>query len=75
MKFVVYEVWTRARVVDATTEEMALAMAEKKIRVPRGLNLSNWHAVPVSVRAISSVKKWLRNERQASRRKAIRSKK
>ena len=43
-KFVIYEVWTRATVMDATDEETALLNHSPN---PEDLNLCNWHAVPV----------------------------
>jgi hypothetical protein len=45
MKFVVYEVWTRAKVVEAASEEQALLDNEPSPGA--GLNLANWHAVAV----------------------------
>lgn len=44
MKFVIYEVWTRSRVVEAENEVAALADNEP---LSRGddLSLCNWHAV------------------------------
>lgn len=46
MQYVVFEVWTRARVVDdAESVEDAYAQGEP-LPIP-GLSLSNWHAVPV----------------------------
>ena len=45
MKFVVYEVWTKATIVHADNASQALAKAEPKPR--KSLNLSNWHAVKV----------------------------
>lgn len=45
-KFVVYEVWTRCRVVEAPNAAIASSRFEPAI-APPGLNLSNWHVVPV----------------------------
>lgn len=42
-KFVVYEVWTRARVVEADDFDHAYTVGEP--RPLDGLNLSNWHVV------------------------------
>lgn len=48
-KFVVYEVWSKARVVEAESLAEALEQNEPSIDPARlcGLNLGNWHAVPV----------------------------
>jgi hypothetical protein len=43
--FVVYEVWTRHKVVQAESESEALEAAEPKPIT--GMSLSNWHAVEV----------------------------
>lgn len=40
--FVVYEVWTRAKIVRAVDESAALDLATPPAR--RGLSLCNWHA-------------------------------
>ena len=45
-RFLVYEVWTTSRVVDAEDESTAYAMSEPEPR--RDLSLSNWHAVPLN---------------------------
>lgn len=45
-KFVVYEIWTRSRVVEARDAEDAYTRGEpNESRV--GLRLSNWHATEV----------------------------
>lgn len=45
MKFVVYEVWTRSRIIDADDTHEAYNEGEP---VPiDGLSLCNWHVVPV----------------------------
>lgn len=47
MKFMVYEVWTTALVVEADNEAQALL---DHLPIPReGLNLCNWHAVEIPV--------------------------
>jgi hypothetical protein len=46
MKWVVYEVWTTARVIEAATEQEAHDKGEPPAR--EGLNLSNWHVIPLS---------------------------
>lgn len=46
MKFVVYEVWTRARVIEANDSGEAYVRGEPQSR-PDGLNLCNWHVVNV----------------------------
>ena len=47
-KFVVYEIWTRHRIVKAKTATEAL---RNHMPVPvKGLHLSNWHAVEVPVK-------------------------
>lgn len=44
-KFVIYEVWTRSRVVEAESHDAAL---EKNEPEPiEGMSLCNWHAVTV----------------------------
>ena len=40
-KFVVYEIWTKSRIVEAATIGQAYDKGEPKAR--KGLNLSNWH--------------------------------
>jgi len=48
MKFVIYEIWTRSRVVEA--EDMVTALSDHDPARPddiSGLSLSNWHAVAV----------------------------
>lgn len=45
MKFVVYEVWTRARVIEAKDQHDAYDVGEP---VPQAdMSLCNWHVVPV----------------------------
>ena len=46
MKFVVYEVWTKSRIVEAKTQEDAVI--DYEIVPIEGLSLCNWHAVPVT---------------------------
>ncbi len=43
-KFVVYEVWTKARVVEAETASMAYQPGPESVP---GMNLCNWHVVAV----------------------------
>ena len=50
-KFIVYEVWTSARVVDAKNEREAYEAGEPKPRTD--LNLCNWHVVPVTGPVVS----------------------
>jgi hypothetical protein len=45
MRFVVYEVWTQARVVEAPSLEDAYNSNQPEPR--EGLSLCNWHAVPL----------------------------
>lgn len=45
MKFTVYEVWTRARVIDADDEADAYNKGEPA-EAMNGMNLCNWHVVP-----------------------------
>jgi hypothetical protein len=45
MKFVIYEVWTRASIVEA--EDMTEALKKSQPGPREGLGLSNWHAVPL----------------------------
>lgn len=51
MRYVVYEIWTRSRIIEANNEKEAfnigLPEASKKQPVD-GLSLSNWHLQPVS---------------------------
>lgn len=44
-KFVVYEVWTRARVVERETASMAYDPPPEPVP---GMNLCNWHVVAVN---------------------------
>ena len=44
-KFVVYEVWTRASVIEADDYDHAYAKGEPELR--KDLDLANWHAVLV----------------------------
>jgi hypothetical protein len=45
-KFVVYEVWTRARIVEAVNHRDAYKVGEPQ-PVQGGFNLCNWHVVAV----------------------------
>lgn len=47
MKFVVYEIWTKSKVVEAETLEAALEQGYPTTHYDDGLSLANWHAVPV----------------------------
>ena len=49
MKYVVYEIWTKATIVEANSRGEAYLMVEPSpADSARGdLHLSNWHAVPV----------------------------
>ena len=44
-KYVVYEIWTRARVVEAENLSDAYNVGEPTKRGVVGLGLSNWHVV------------------------------
>ncbi len=44
-RFVVYEVWTRHRIVEARSIEEAYE--QDMPPVPLGMNLCNWHAVEI----------------------------
>lgn len=44
-KYVVYEVWTRSRVIDADSESDAYDKGEPAARA--GMNLCNWHVVEI----------------------------
>jgi hypothetical protein len=48
-KFVVYEIWTRAKVVEAENQTQALEMTEPEPgnSIHEELNFSNWHVVPL----------------------------
>lgn len=46
MRYVVYEVWTKARVVEAHDEHDAYTKGEPEPQ-GKGWNLCNWHVVPV----------------------------
>ena len=47
-KYVIYEVWTRHRIVEADSRADALDKNEPaEITDGVGFSLSNWHAVPV----------------------------
>ena len=45
MKFAIYEIWTRARVIEAENESEAFILGEP--RPEADLSLCNWHVVPV----------------------------
>jgi hypothetical protein len=45
MKFVVYEVWTTARIIEATDHLDAYRKGQPPVR--EGLNLCNWHIVAI----------------------------
>ncbi len=47
-KYVVYEVWTKARVIDAKDMNEAYTLGEPIASLDRKLNLSNWHVVFVT---------------------------
>lgn len=47
-RYVVYEVWTRHRIVEALSDESALE--EMPEHVP-GMNLANWYAVDLGATA------------------------
>lgn len=47
-KFVTYEVWTKARIIEAESMEDAYTKGEPQRRV--SLSLCNWHVVPVDSR-------------------------
>ncbi len=44
-KFVIYEVWTRHRIVEA--EDYDDALSNNDPEPIEGMSLSNWHAVPI----------------------------
>lgn len=44
-RYVVYEVWTASRIIEAPGRRMAYEQGEPKRR--EGLNLSNWHIVKI----------------------------
>jgi hypothetical protein len=47
-KFVVYEIWSRARVVEAENETEAYKVGEPDApQAASGWNCGNWHVVPV----------------------------
>jgi hypothetical protein len=50
MKFVVYEIWTRARIIEAKDQDHAdtTSMPEPIV----GLSLCNWHAIAVPSNAV-----------------------
>jgi hypothetical protein len=53
-KFLVYEIWTTHRVVEADDEDAALT----ELPEPRdGLVLSNWHAVPIMDQASGTTRR------------------
>lgn len=54
-RFVVYEVWTRARVVEAEDFNHAYIVGEPKPL--EGLNLCNWHVVPAGDVSVSDLSK------------------
>ncbi len=47
-KYVVYEVWTTARVITARDIHHAYLIAEPKVPKDSTVNLCNWHIVPVT---------------------------
>ncbi len=47
-RFVVYEIWTRARVISAPDRHTAYQESEPDPGLCKfGLHLANWHAVPI----------------------------
>jgi len=56
-KWVVYEVWSRARVVEAETYEDALSKHDPEA-IPKGFNLGNWHAVPCDAQPTGVYEDW-----------------
>ncbi len=47
MKFLIYEIWIRETVCEADSAERALEDHDLPSFGDLGLNLSNWHAVPL----------------------------
>lgn len=47
MKYVVYEVWTKARIIEADSYDDAVYFSEPSPYPDPHLNLSNWHVVPL----------------------------
>ena len=47
MKFVVYEVWTRHKIVEAPSLEVAYRISEPDVLPIPETYLCNWHIVPV----------------------------
>lgn len=48
MKYAIYEIWTRHRVVEAVSVQDALDKFEpEEMTSGANLELSNWHAVPI----------------------------
>lgn len=45
-KYVVYEIWTRARIVEAESQDAAYQVGEPAIE-GNGMSLCNWHVVPL----------------------------
>ena len=44
-KFVVYEVWTQARVIEAESFSDAYKVGDPESNKEHGMNLCNWHVV------------------------------
>ena len=61
-KFVVYEIWTTARVIEATDEDDAMAKGEPK-GAPANMDLCNWHVVPMGGEVIRLAKSGGTDER------------
>lgn len=47
-RFVVYEVWTKATIVEAADESEAYKLSQPTLPDPNTLSLSNWHAVEIT---------------------------
>lgn len=73
MTFVVYEIWTRSRLVDAPNIGEAF-LAGHPTEERKGLHLSNWHVVQLPDSAIEqAAKRELKLLKEAKRAKARRS--
>ena len=53
MKFVVYEIWTRARLVEAEATEIHGVYEQTAPAPVEGMHLCNWHVVPIPLDVMS----------------------
>ena len=55
MKYVIYEIWTRATIVEAPS--LLHAFEIHVVKPVKGMELSNWHAVPTEKKTVGLQRK------------------